>query len=181
MQAIVKIFAFIGFVTILIYLSFRLWDYFKNQSEKADKAKIRPPLDYMNDVGIKCPDYWVNTGVTDDGAYICKNVNGIEVSKSASDGCSAVNCNISGDDSTVYFDGVASGKTWEHGDPNGLKTLSDSDRNTFVKTNVKGTASRCDWIKCCGAYNDPATNTSNSAVWLGVSDVCNSANASEAL
>ena len=144
-------------------------------------SKISPPDDYMQQTGIKCPDYWVNTGVTDDGAYICKNVNGIEVSKSASDGCSAVNCNISGDDSTVYFDGVASGKTWEHGDPNGLKTLSDSDRNTFVKTNVKGTASRCDWIKCCGAYNDPATNTSNSAVWLGVSDVCNSANASEAL
>ncbi len=151
MQAIVKIFAFIGFVTILVYLTFRLWDYFKSQSDKADKAKIRPPLDYMNDVGIKCPDYWTYVGNGKNGNYQCVNTFQLHVKDPSK-------CYSDISNKMMIFKALQEGQNWSD--------MSDDDRTNFVKTqiasgdNILNNTNRCDWTNKCGA------------VWLGVGDKC---------
>ncbi len=151
MQAIVKIFAFIGFVTILVYLTFRLWDYFKSQSDKADKAKIRPPLDYMNDVGIKCPDYWTYVGNDKNGNYQCVNTFQLHVKDPSK-------CYSDISNKMMIFKALQEGQNWSD--------MSDDDRTNFVKTqiasgdNILNNTNRCDWTHKCGT------------VWLGVGDKC---------
>ena len=150
MQAIVKIFAAIGFVVILFYLSTRLWEYFKSSGEATDKAKIRPPLDYMNDIGIKCPDYWTYVGNDSNGNYQCVNTFNLHVKK-------PTECYSDITNQMMVFKALQDGQNWSD--------MSDDDRKNFVKTqNASGTilnnTNRCDWTNKCGA------------IWLGVSDKC---------
>ncbi len=151
MQAIIKIFAFIGFLTILIYLIFRLWDYFKSRQEKADKAKIRPPLDYMNDVGVKCPDYWTYVGNDKNGNYKCVNTFDLHVKEPSK-------CYTDINNKMMMFGALQSGQDWT--------TMTDDERKSFVQNqmsvgdNIPNNVSRCSWTNTCGS------------VWLGVQDKC---------
>ena len=41
----------------------------KNRTEKRIMSEINPPGQYMQNSGIKCPDYCVNTGIDSNGNY----------------------------------------------------------------------------------------------------------------
>lgn len=171
----INILAIVGVLVIISYIVYYLWKYLQHKTKQEMMSKISPPDDYMQQTGIKCPDYWVNTS-SDASTYTCQNVNNIPIVESSKKP-TGFTCNSGG---IVKFDAIANGKTWEHGNPNGLKSLTNKERNDFVKGSVAtGTVSRCDWIKYCGVYNDDTS--ANPAVWLGVNDVCNNANSSEAL
>lgn len=184
---VTNILAVIGLIVLFAYIVYYLWKYLQDRNQQELDMKISPPNDYMQQTGIKCPDYWVNTETdTENKTYTCKNVNNVAPpQKSVNDECSKVNCSIdpTGNDlSTVKFSLLPDGQTWESGNPNGLTSMTNDQKNTFVTKKPtkddKFTASRCDWIKCCGAYNvtnDPDNKTMNPAVWLGVNDICNSA------
>ena len=171
---VTNILAVIGLIVLFAYIVYYLWKYLQDKNQEELDMKVSPPYDYMQQTGVKCPDYWINTG-TDDKGYTCKNVNNIATPiKSSNSTCSNIKCNIDGDATSVKFSLLPAGKTWESGDPNGLTSMTDAEKQSFVTTKVEGTtSSRCDWIKCCGAYN--TGNSMNNAVWLGINDVCNSA------
>ena len=46
----------------------------KAKSGLTGKSKKMPPLDYMREIGSKCPDYWVYKGVDPTGKILCENV-----------------------------------------------------------------------------------------------------------
>ena len=150
MEAIVKIFAFIGFVVLLVFLTFRLWDYYQWKSTNDANSKIRPPLDYMNNVGIKCPDYWTYTGLDSNGNYTCVNTFDLTVKDNNT-------CYSDPTNKTMVFKALQDGQDWS--------TMSDDDRIDFVKNqkasgNFTNNNTRCGWTNSCGA------------VWLGVQDKC---------
>ncbi len=70
---IINILAVIGLIVIISYLIYYLYQYLQQRTNLKIASEINPPGDYMQNTGIKCPDYWVNTGVDANGNYICKN------------------------------------------------------------------------------------------------------------
>ena len=46
----------------------------KAKSGLTGNSKKMPPLDYMREIGSKCPDYWVYKGVDPTGKILCENV-----------------------------------------------------------------------------------------------------------
>ena len=169
-SVVINIFAVIGLLVILIYIIYYLWSSLQQKNFKMIESRINPPSEYMQQSGIKCPDYWVNTGVDSNGNYICKNSYNVNVSKSTNSSCSNINCNA---DEAIFLQ-LPSGQTWQAGNPNGLTSMSSDDKYNFVNDNGGNTnASRCDWAKCCGASNNPSTKSMNQAVWLGVNEICN--------
>jgi hypothetical protein len=148
MEAIIKILAFVAIVIILIFLITRIWDYYKKQSKKMEESKIRPPLEYMNDVGIKCPDYWTYVGKSSDGTtYKCVNTFQLPVKDVSK-------CYTSNTDDKMYeFKALTEGINWNN--------MSDKERKDFVKSQYSTELSRCGWLTACGG------------VWLGVEDKCN--------
>ena len=158
MSVVINILAIIGLIIIISYLIYYIWIYFKYQSIKNHIAYINPPGQYMQNSGIKCPDYWVNTGVDANGNYICKNSFAIQTQTNSK-------CNSD----TMSFTPIDNGKTWEYNNPYGLTSYSDNDKYNFVTNNaVPGSVSRCDWINKCG----PSSNIQG--IWSGVNEVCNS-------
>ena len=82
-SVVINIFAVIGLVVILIYIIYYLWNNLQQKNFKMIESRINPPSEYMQQSGVKCPDYWVNTGVDANGNYICKNSYNVNVSKSS--------------------------------------------------------------------------------------------------
>jgi hypothetical protein len=161
---VVTILAAIGLIVIIAYLVYYLWLYMKHRSTQKIIADINPPGSYMQNSGIKCPDYWVNTGVDANGNYICKNSFNIQTHNPKT-GTYAGKCSSD----QMLFTPVASGNTWEYGNPNGLTSLSDKDKYNFATTSaVSGSLSRCQWINNCG----PSSNIQG--IWSGVNEICNS-------
>ena len=153
---IINILAAIGLIVILSYVIYYLYKKIKERQDKYIVTQINPPGDYMQNTGIQCPDYWVNTGIDQNGNYICKNSFNIPLN-------SPTICS-----STMNFTPVQSGTTWEYGNPNGLTSLSNLDKYNFVTTSVApNSISRCSWINSCGP------NQSTQGIWSGVSDICN--------
>lgn len=157
-QIVVNILAAVGLLVIVGYLGYLLYNYIKSQQSKVVIKAVNPPGDYMQNTGIKCPDYWVNTGVDSNNNYICKNSFNIQTQNTSSPNCKT---------DVMSFSPVKSGYTWEYGDPNGLTSYSDNDRYTFVQTQGKSAMSRCDWINQCG----PTTDIQGT--WSGVDKICN--------
>jgi hypothetical protein len=158
MSVIINILAVIGFLVVLSWLVYYLYAAVKKRSDYVFIANTNPPESYMQNSGIKCPDYWVNTGVDANGNYICKNSFNI-------DSVAGTNCNSS----EMHFTPIQSGYTWESYNPNGLTTLSDKEKYDFLsKSVVSGSTTRCNWINNCG----PATTTQG--IWTGVNEICNS-------
>ncbi len=147
MDAIIRILALVGMVTIIIYLIFKLWAYYTAVSERRRKAAIRPPLDYMNNIGIKCPDYWVYTGKDANGNYKCVNKFNLDVADTGKCYTGSL------EDKTSVFKALGSDKNWE--------TMTDDERTSFVNEEVSGVGSRCNWVSNC------------KGVWLGVQNICN--------
>jgi len=153
---IVNILAAIGLIALLSYIVYYVYKNMKERQTKYTISQLNPPGEYMQNTGIQCPDYWVNTGIDQNGNYICKNSFNIPIN------------NLELCSSTMNFTPVASGTTWEYGNPNGLTSLNNSDKYNFVTTSiVPGSISRCNWINSCGP------NSSTQGIWSGVSDICN--------
>lgn len=150
MDALIKVMAFVGAIIIFIYIILKLWNYFIYMNNKRKNASIRPPLDYMNNIGIKCPDYWTYKGNDSNGNYICENT--FNLSPKSGDQCYTDSANKI----TVF--GTLS-KSWQD--------MSDNDRKNFIK-NTKATGvttnsnneTRCAFTQNC------------QSVWLGVQNQC---------
>ena len=169
MTIVINILAVVGFIILLSYLISYIYYYFKHRSEQVKMSEVNPPNQYMQQTGIKCPDYWVNTGVDANGNYICKNMFNLNVHNTTppTDGiCKDIKCYHSDSDKTVKFSGLGSKKTWESNNPNGMTSYDDKEKYSFVNDAGSGTSSRCDWINCCGA------ETNTKGVWQGVQSTC---------
>lgn len=159
-QIVVNILAAVGLLVIIGYLCYLLYKYVKDRQEQVVIKSVYPPGDYMQNTGIKCPDYWVNTGVDSAGNYICKNSFNIQTNNSGM--CKS---------DFMNFSPIGNKNTWEYGNPNGLTSYSDRERYDFVndqlKGQLKGDISRCQWINECGPTSDVQ------GTWTGVDAVCN--------
>jgi hypothetical protein len=151
---VVNILALVGVLFIVGIIIFYIYKYFKKQNKKDVISQIYPPGEYMQNVGIKCPDYWVYLGTTPDGKYVCQNKFNIPVVPKNNYSCSQNN--------QVSFDAIEAKRTWEFGNPNDLKTYTDKEKSAFLNN-----SNRCNWVNNCGSAEGL------SAVWTGVSDICN--------
>ena len=151
---IINILAFIGVIFIVVIIIFYIYKYYQKKNHQKIISDIFPPSDYMQNSGIKCPDYWVNVGIDKDGKYICENKFNVSVKPNSNFKCNDTN-------NRTYFEPTDSKKTWEYGDPNGLKTYTEKEKSDFVNKD------RCSWINNCGPEEGVH------AVWTGVEDICN--------
>jgi hypothetical protein len=158
---VVNILAGLAILIIIFYIIKYLWDLYKHRKNKKINSQINPPGSYMQNSGIKCPDYWVNTGIDSNGNYTCKNSFNIQTNNPTNGSC-ANKCNS--DQAT--FSSIPNGFTWEFNNPNGLTSYNNNDKIKFVKNNGRAPISRCDWVNCCG----PASGVNG--VWSGVNDYC---------
>jgi hypothetical protein len=159
---ITNILAFIALVFIISYVIYFIYKFFKNKQNQVITALMNPPGPYMQNSGIKCPDYWVNTGIDSNGNYICKNSFNIP-SHNPTTGTAAGKC----DPERLKFPPIQSGYTWEYNNPNGLTSYTDQEKYDFLNTSVNNSLTRCQWINSCG----PSSNVQG--IWSGVNDICN--------
>jgi hypothetical protein len=160
---IINILAFIALVIIISYVIYYIYNYWQNKITQYNTSLIYPPGAYMQSSGIKCPDYWVNTGIDPNGNYICNNSFNIP-SVQPTSGSSQGLCNTN----QLKFTPVQSGYTWDYNNPNGLTSYTEQQRYNFVNTTGTGSPiSRCQWLNSCG----PSSNVQG--IWSGVNDVCN--------
>lgn len=192
---VINILAIVGFVILISYLISYIYYYFKKRNEQKIMLQVNPPYQYMQQSGIKCPDYWVNTGVDAKGNYICKNMFNLNVNtktdrtkigESAIDTCDGIKCFNNDTEKIVKFSSMDNKSTWEPNNPNGKTSLSDKEKFTFVNNKYtdktdsnNNTTSRCDWIRCCGAgaigtgTGATATKSWNTkGVWQGIQSTC---------
>ena len=162
-QIIVNILALIGLIVILLYVIRYIYLYIQNKQLITTALAINPPGPYMQNSGIKCPDYWVNTGIDSNGNYICTNSFNV-ASVNPTTGPYAGKCNPD----NLSFTPVANGYTWEINNPNGLTSLTDQQKYDFLNSSaITGSLSRCQWINSCG----PSTNVQG--IWSGINEICN--------
>ena len=154
MDALIKIMAFVGFIVIFIYLIYKLWGYIDYQSVKRANSLIRPPLDYMNTVGVKCPDYWTYTGTDSNGNYKCVNTYNIPLKT----GAQTNQCYNNTQESSVVFGALT--KNWQD--------MTVDERKDFLKNNKPST------VTTTSNYNDTRCNFSKNCVnvWSGVQGQC---------
>lgn len=162
---LVNFLAILGFIILISYTISYLIEYYKQVVANAANKKINPPYAYMQNNGIKCPDYLSNTG-NNTTSYTCSNRDFNINTKDSK-------CFSNTANKTVDFPIIPAGKTWELGNPGGLTSLTDKERYDFVRSNTTNNKSRCDWIKDCGI------NTGVDAVWQGVNKICNSVDPSQ--
>ena len=153
MDALIKVMAFIGFVVIIIYLIYRFWNYFIFINNKRKNASIRPPLEYMNNIGIKCPDYWTYKGISANGNYICENTFDLPFKNNNKE------CYTDSNSKITEFGALSDSQNWQD--------MSEDDRKNFIKTSKASTVTtttsnenRCAFTQYC------------QSVWLGVQNQC---------
>jgi len=97
----------------------------KAKSGLTGKSKKMPPLDYMREIGSKCPDYWVYKGAdpAKAGYSLCENVFNIPTQT----GC---------------YD---SDKTNER-----IKSFKDAKMTADGKMDKEAEKERCTWVNQCG-------------------------------
>ena len=157
---IINILAVIGFIVVITWLFYYSYGIIRKRIEYDIVANANPPESYMQNSGIKCPDYWVNTGVDKDGNYICKNSFNIDTVTPPGSKCN---------ESEMTFTPIQAGYTWESNNPNGLISLSEQEKYDFLNgSKVNNSTTRCGWINSCG----PSRSTQG--IWSGVNEICNS-------
>ena len=156
MSLLVNGLALLGLIFIIVFSLIMIVRAIKKRTQQVMLLKQRPTADYMQNIGLKCPDYWYLNN-TDNTNYYCSNNQKLKVPPvSTNPNCPNVKClNPSG---MAQFTVLPSSQTWA--------TMSDADKKAFVNQTGTNTISRCQWIKCCGQNNKPA-------VWLGVANQCN--------
>jgi hypothetical protein len=111
----------------------------KAKSGLVGKSVKMPPLDYMREIGSKCPDYWVYKGADPNkaGYSICENVFNIPTQSSKTD------CY---DDSTTR-----------------TKSFKNAAMTADGKMDPEAEKQRCKFVNQCGPTPEMK------ASWLGVS------------
>ena len=156
MSVVINVLAAIGLIVIISYSVYYLYKYYEHKQFKKDIGEMNPPPSYLQNVGLSCPDYWVNMGNDSNGNIICKNSFNVPVGNQTK--CP----------SKMSFTSLPAKKTWEYGNPNGLKSLSDVERYNFLNdSTVPNGMTRCDWINNCGP------SPSVQGIWQGVNEICN--------
>ena len=164
---LIKFLAIIGLIIILSYLISYLYSYYKERAANTANRKINPPPSYMQNSGVKCPDYFSHPSSGSE-SYNCSNRDfNLNVQNDPK-------CYSNSDNKIIEFPKLPDGKTWEYGDPDGLTSMSAQERYDWVNTsNSENVYSRCDWIKNCGPSNGVK------GVWQGIERICNSPNPSQ--
>jgi len=112
----------------------------KAKSGLIGKSKKMPPLDYMREIGSKCPDWGVYKGKDSAGKIICENVFNIPV-------------NIDPNSNFKCYDDAQTR----------TKNFSDAKMNAEGIMDQEAEKERCNFVKNCGP-------TSEMKAWgLGVS------------
>lgn len=111
----------------------------KAKSGLKGKSKKMPPLEYMREIGSKCPDYWVYKGAdpTKPGFSICENVFNIPTQASKTD---------------CYDDSAAR-----------TKSFKNAAMTADGKMDPEAEKQRCRFVNQCGPTPEMK------ASWLGVS------------
>jgi len=111
----------------------------KAKSGLTGKSTKMPPLDYMREIGSKCPDYWVYKGAdpAKAGYSICENV---------------FNIPTQGSKSVCYDDAAAR-----------TKSFKNAAMNDEGKMDPDAEKERCNFVTECGPTPEMK------ASWLGVS------------
>jgi hypothetical protein len=160
---IVNILATIALIIIMSYSIYYVYNYFIKKQNQYIASITNPPGPYMQNSGIKCPDYWINTGIDSNGNNICKNSFNIETINPIA-GNLTEKCNSD----QLTFTPTSNGYTWEMNNPNGLTSYSDEEKYNFLNTSsVDNSLTRCQWINNCG----PSPNVQG--IWSGVNEICN--------
>lgn len=163
---VINFLAIIGLLILISYFVSYLIEYYKKRASEAANRKVMPPPSYMQNNGIRCPDYFSNIGA-DKTKYSCSNRD-FNINTLGGESCfSDVNNQV------VSFPTLPDGKTWEFGNPNGLTTMTDKERWDFVRTKVDGNPTRCDWVQNCG----PSKGVKG--IWQGVENICNAPDPSQ--
>jgi len=169
---LIKFFALIGLIILIVYVINYFVSYFKQKQANAANQKVMPSPSYMQNSGIRCPDYLSNVG-GNSVSFKCSNRDfNIDINNPEM-------CYSNMTEKTTDFPLFPQGKTWELGNPNGLTSMTDQDKWDFVRTklpdgsNGESYLSRCDWISNCGS----ASNVDG--VWQGVKKWCDMANPSQ--
>lgn len=167
MSAVINVLAIVGFLAIIIYVIYSIWKYFDKINRENALAKIRPTMTYMQNVGMKCPDYWDLVEVDAKGNYICQDTYGLMAKngkvRTGAGGAktydaTCVDSNLSDPNgyAKMGFVGLPEGFRWE--------TMTDEQKIQFAskaQTTGTGNVSRKDWIRSCGA------GAGIDAVWSG--------------
>lgn len=155
MSALLNVFAIIGLVGVLIVIIYFIWKYLKTMTKNAMIAKERPSPAYMEQVGLKCPDYWMLDGFDDDGNYICKDKMDIMKMPQYKKSSKNKKCINKG---KAVFSRFESNTPWVD--------MSDDEKIAFVASKAGNRYSRAEWIKQCGP--NVGNKVSTRAVWSGL-------------
>ena len=163
----ITVFAAIGLVFVIMYVFWYIMNKIKDATDNVTTNNISP--NYMQEIGLRCPDYYVNT-LNNNEMSTCKNSYNLDQnidsesgdSNSSSSNCANVKCYHDIENKTVNFQDISN---W--------KDLDDNQRIDALKNDGKmdNTTNRCDWIKCCGVA---VGGSSTSQPWLEISDYCDS-------
>ena len=163
----ITVFAAIGLVFVVMYVFWHIMNKLQKSSKNATTNEIS--TNYMQEIGLRCPDYYVNT-LNENNMSTCKNsynlVQNIDSedgdSKNTSSQCQNVKCYHDPQEKTVNFQAI---QNW--------KNLNDDQRISALESDgsLANTTNRCDWIKCCGVA---VGNSTTSQPWLEISDYCDS-------
>jgi hypothetical protein len=110
----------------------------KSKSSLTGNSVKMPPLDYMREIGSKCPDYWVYKGVDPSNGdnIICENVYNIPIQAS---------------NAFCYTDKTAK-----------IKSFKDPKMDINGKMEPSAEKERCKFVNECGPTSEMK------ASWLGV-------------
>ena len=138
----------LGILLLFILLVIILMIYYFVTKDKVDNrmtaSNMLPPVDYMRNVGIRCPDYWEDLGEdpSDSSKHICRNTFNIPVANVGNTSC--------------YDNQTERTKKFT--------TAGSNDFNANMTQLARGNVEneRCRFVQNCG----PSPN--EDASWLGI-------------
>ncbi len=156
MSAVLNVLAIIGLVAILVVVIYYIWNYISKMNKDASIAKERPTPTYMEQTGLKCPDYWMLSGLDGNGNYICEDKK--ELMKQYGKNSASAKCYSDVSGKKMVFSKFDNKTHWVD--------MSDEDKIKFAATKVNTNYSRSEWIKNCGP--NVGNGVSTRAVWSGL-------------
>lgn len=119
------IFGTIGVMALLYIIIVAVTNAIYNRRKKKLISSMSPPMDYMQQVGLNCPDYWIRTSNAN-GKVTCQNTYNL---KQKNNSCPSV-------------------QTFKEIDASAWKPDPDDGSNPNI--DLPGVKERCDWLRKCG-------------------------------
>ena len=114
------IFGTIGLMALIYLIIVNVTNYVRRRRRKQIIAAMSPPLDYMQQTGVNCPDYWIRTRNSNNRVYCSNSFN----LKQKSPDCPK-------EESFREID-------------------ADQWNTTSNKSKIRGVQERCRWLDKCG-------------------------------